>query len=519
MTTKTDLTIEQYISPEQPLTLVKQILAGKSGLFPITGQAGTGKTTTVLMIAHQLWQQGHKITFITEDIEFLNHAREIHNIPGVETWEIQQIKPTEEAWINAVNQALIEPSTAIIIELLTFNNIQAALMAAKAQHWTLIGLDTPFVGVDVLYNLRSWGLSNQEILDHVSGVFSQMLLSRLCEDCKQLTASNLEETRLIYPNSHETRELWREIGCEICNYQGIGGRLRYGRCAVFEVLQIDDEVRPLLANYLEHNILKQPPTNKHFTMRDGSKDLVKNGFVGIKTYQREVLQNPLLRIQHLWEQESLRASLIQAMFSRFVTQNLVERIMSQQDFERIVEGERRDVTCTFCDVRGFTSRSEQCSPTEIFLILNRYFQEIIDIIAEYEGTIDKFIGDSIMIVFGAPMEQSDHQLLAVKCAIAIQQKIAQINQNQDLTPIHIGIGINSGEVVAGCLGSDRRMDYTVLGDVVNTAARIESQAQANQILIGVSTYHAIKENIKCETIGSLTLKGKAEPLEVFQVIY
>jgi adenylate cyclase len=137
----------------------------------------------------------------------------------------------------------------------------------------------------------------------------------------------------------------------------------------------------------------------------------------------------------------------------------------------------------------------------------------------YEGTIDKFIGDSVMVVFGAPIEQTDQELRAVQCAIAIQQKVAEINRTEETVPIHIGIGINSGEVIAGCLGSDRRMDYTILGDVVNTAARLESQAQPDQILIGSETYAAVQDQVECRGIGSLKLKGKVESLEVFEVVY
>ncbi len=510
-----EFTIDPYISPLDARSLTQNILGGKPGLFPITGQAGVGKTTTLFMIAYYSWQQGFPVIVLTEDRELLNS---IHFcLP--ESWVSQYIEPSEQAWLNAIQQVITaNPSTVIVIDQLSGNNDEAALMAAKAKHWVFTCIDTPFVGLDVLYNLKAWGLTNQEILENVSGIFSQMLLPRLCDNCAQLRTVSLEETRFVYPESHQARELWCEVGCSVCNNQGTGGG-RYGFCAAFEVLQIDEEVKPLLADYLESNILRPLPACKHFTVREGSRELVKSGRVGIRTYQREILQNPLLRVQHFWEQESLRASQIQGMFGRFVTQQLVEKLMSQQDFERIIEGERRYVTCFFCDVRGFTTRAEQSSPVEIFLTLNRYFREIIDIVFRYEGTIDKFIGDSVMVVFGAPTEQPDHELRAVQCAISIQQKVAEINQLTDVHPIHIGIGINSGEVVAGCLGSDRRMDYTVLGDVVNTAARLESHAQPGQILIGPETYSAVQEKVECREMGALTLKGKLRALEIFEVSY
>ena len=505
-----ELKLDPYISPVEARLLVQKILDGKPGLFPITGQLGTGKTTTLLIIAYHAWQKSLPVTLLSEERDWFNSM----HIQLPQSWVTQHVEPSEQAWLDAIDEATANPSTIIVIDILNGNNDAAALMAAKSKHWVFVCIDTPFVGIDVLPHLRAWGLTSQEILENVSGVVSQMLLPRLCGNCGQLVPASLEETRLVYPDSRKSKELWREIGCQVCS-----GRGHTGRCASFEVLHIDDEVKPLLEDYLDRNILNRLPNHRHFTMQNGSRDLVKNGIVGIQTYQREVLQNPLLRIQHFWEQENFRAKQFQEMFGRFVTQQLVDRLMSQQDFEQIVEGERKYVTCFFCDVRGFTTRAEQSSPSEIFLTLNRYFREIIDTVFHYEGTIDKFIGDSVMVVFGAPIEQTDQELRAVQCAIAIQQKVAEINRTDETVPIHIGIGINSGEVIAGCLGSDRRMDYTILGDVVNTAARLESQAQPDQILIGSETYAAVQDKVECRGIGSLKLKGKVESLEVFEVVY
>jgi len=256
------------------------------------------------------------------------------------------------------------------------------------------------------------------------------------------------------------------------------------------------------------------------TIQDYARELLREGKIGIQSYKQTISQNPLLRSQHLLEQEKYRSTQIQDMFSRFVTRQVVERILHQSDFTKIIEGERRKATCMFCDIRNFTSYAENNSPDEIFARLNDYFRDIIEIVFDYEGTIDKFIGDSIMLVFGAPTEQEDQELRAVRCAIDIQKKVADINQGTvDKTPINIGIGINTGEVIAGCLGSDRRMDYTVLGDVVNIAARLESKASAGQILISHDTFQAVRDYISCQSIGNLSLKGKSQLLEAFEVLY
>lgn len=453
-----EFSLDQFISPTEAKTIALNILIDRPGLFIVTGQPSTGKTTTLFILAQQAWLQGIPITLLTSDQDLLNQM----HIALPTDWGVQYVDATEEAWGNAVNQHIIaHPGMAMVTDqLIGFNNTAAAVKVAKAGHWVLSCLDTPFVGLDVPYVLRALGYSTQDLVENLVGVLSQMLLPRLCGDCGQLTSATLEETLLVYPDSSKPLELWREVGCPVCNNRGTGGRWQYGRCALFEVLQIDDVVKPIVEDYLERGALGRPPAQKHFTLREGSRELVKEGVVGIQTYQREILQNPLLRVQHFWEQESLRAERIQGMFSRFVTQQLVDKLMLQADFERIIEGERRDVTCFFCDVRGLTARAEQSSAVDLFSTLNCYFREIIDIVFQHEGTIDKFIGDAVMVVFGAPIAQENHALSAVQCAIAIQQKVAEINLTQATSPIHLGIGINSGEVIAGCIGSDRRMDYT-----------------------------------------------------------
>lgn len=511
-----ELSVDQFISPTEAKTIALNILAGRPGLFTVTGQPSTGKTTTLLILAQQAWLQGVPITLLTSDQDLLE---QIHlSLPP--DWAVHYVDATEQAWENAVNQYILpHPGMAMVTDqLVGFNNTTAAMMATKAGHWVLACLDTPFVGLDVLYVLRALSYTSQDLVDNLVGILSQMLLPTLCADCGQLLPATLAETVLVYPDSDKPRELWREVGCPTCGQVGTGGGRKYGRCALFEVLQIDDEVRPLVAAYLEQGSLGRPTAHKHFTLWEGSRELVKQGMIGIQTYQRFVLQNPLLRTQHFWEQASLRADRIQGMFGRFVTQQLVDKLMLQSDFEHIIEGEHREVTCFFCDVRGFTSRAEQSSAVDLFSTLNQYFREIIDIVFQYQGTIDKFIGDSVMVVFGAPVAQVDHALLAVECAIAVQKKVADLN-SQVAFPMRMGIGINSGEVIAGCIGSDRRMDYTVLGDVINIAARLESQAQPNQILLGPTTHAAVQSTIDCQGVGAIQLKGKAEPVEVFEVIY
>lgn len=212
---------------------------------------------------------------------------------------------------------------------------------------------------------------------------------------------------------------------------------------------------------------------------------------------------------------------LRSVFGRFLERGVVEELLKSPDIGNIVKGGRCVVSCMFCDVCGFTALSESISPTVLFRLLNAYFSEIIDVVIGHGGTIDKFVGDSIMVVFGAPVRQQDHALRAVRCAVDIQRKARSLHgSGAGYAPrISFGIGINSGEVVAGCLGNSSRMDYTVLGDVINIAARLEGRTGPGQILIGSETFSQVNDSCECRSLGPLQLKGKTSATETYEVHY
>ncbi len=505
--------LQDLLPPSSPrssstLEFIQNILSGSPSIFATTGISGTGKLTILLAIVQEFAKSGLPVTVLTEELDF----------PFVlpESWTVQTVSPSETAWMEAMEKARQDSSSFLIVDMLNLRNDHAVFHAAQQQKWIFTCIQTPYIGIDVIYNFLDWrGLNYLEILQNFSCIWSQILLPVLCSNCARPIQVGIEAMQLLDPSTHHSEKLWQEVGCTICEQKGTKGR-----CAAYEILQIDDETRPILQDYLEKNIVKPLPINKHQTIQDCARSLLRVGRVGIETYKRVITQNPMLRVQHLLEHEKYRSAQMQDMFSRFVTRQVVDRIMHSSDFAEIVAGERRKVTCVFCDVRNFTSYAETASPDDIFALLNSYFQDIIEIVFQYEGTIDKFIGDSIMLVFGAPTEQIDQEIRAVNCAIAIQHKVAEINEtrtNSDI--INLGIGINTGEVIAGCLGSERRMDYTVLGDVVNVAARLESRAIAKQILISKETFTAVQDTISCRSVGELSLKGKADKLSAFEVVY
>ena len=214
-------------------------------------------------------------------------------------------------------------------------------------------------------------------------------------------------------------------------------------------------------------------------------------------------------------------AIVRQRFEKLVAPNLVERIISGElQVERT--GRNRDVTILFSDIRGFTSFSETRRPEEIVAVLNDYFEEMVEVVFANEGTLDKFVGDEIMALFGAPVGHADDPVRALRTAIEMQQNLGRLNQvwrEAGIPEFTVGIGINSGEVTAGFIGSSKALEYTVIGDVVNTAARFCSNAAPGEILVGVSTYLRVQDHFKFEALAPMQVKNKELPVQVYRVVY
>jgi adenylate cyclase len=218
--------------------------------------------------------------------------------------------------------------------------------------------------------------------------------------------------------------------------------------------------------------------------------------------------------------ERTRATDIEKIFGRFMEPEVLELLLANKNIDQILRGEKRRVTCMFCDICGFTPLAERIGSPELFVLLNQYFGHVIDIIFAHEGTIDKMIGDAIMVLFGAPIDQENQEARAVRCAIDIQRKLAAIRSAVETgVPLNMSVTINTGEVSAGCLGNERRMDYTVLGDVINIAARMQDLTKPDQILMGEETKRSLPDGFECRSIGTAELKGRSNLQEFYEVIF
>ncbi len=226
------------------------------------------------------------------------------------------------------------------------------------------------------------------------------------------------------------------------------------------------------------------------------------------------------------EQERLRRDILQEKairdrLARYSSPNVVERIVADKQSQLDeMHAEEREVSVLFCDLSGFTSMSEHMAPSELAQVLNDLFARLTNAIFRFEGTLDKFMGDAVMAIFGAPLSQPDHAERAVGAAIMMQHALEDFNrQNPDRKTISMRVGINSGNVVAGDIGSPKRKDYTVLGDTVNVASRLESSvAKSGQIAVGPATYEMVKKRFECRPLEPVKLKGKQDCVQPYLVI-
>lgn len=211
---------------------------------------------------------------------------------------------------------------------------------------------------------------------------------------------------------------------------------------------------------------------------------------------------------------------VQSMFGRYVSARVVDQLVKNPEMAN-PSGRKERLTMFFSDVRGFTSMSEKMSPEEVQKLLSEYFTEMTRILFQHGGTLDKFMGDAVMAFFGNPEPQPDHALRAVLMALEMQEAIAVLNRKwaaEGRRTIGVGMGINTGDVTVGNLGSKDFLDYTVIGDAVNLACRLEQNAKAGDIIITQATYDEVKHAVEVEPMEPIRVKGKSEPIPIYRVL-
>ena len=220
----------------------------------------------------------------------------------------------------------------------------------------------------------------------------------------------------------------------------------------------------------------------------------------------------------LAHQKIAQQALQRSALERFLSPEVAEMVVANPDIR--LGGVNQQVSVLFADIRGFTPMSENMEPERVVEILNEYFTRVTDVIFDYGGTLDKYIGDAVMAVFGAPISKGNDAANAVNSAIHIQRLLIELNRDaaaRRWPRLQVGIGVNTGIVTAGNIGSPRRLDYTVVGDAVNTASRLMSNAAPGQILISRSTQELLQGTFDLAQLPPLTVKGRSEPVQIFSV--
>lgn len=220
--------------------------------------------------------------------------------------------------------------------------------------------------------------------------------------------------------------------------------------------------------------------------------------------------------------QELEKRRVRSLFSRFISPEMVDQMIDTQDLNSL--NKRSDVSIIFSDIRGFTTLSEKLSPEDVVALLNPYLEAMSNVIYEHGGTIDKYEGDAIIAFFGEPVPFKDHAARALRASLDMRKALEKLRNQWEKegrpNQIEMGIGINSGEVFVGLLGSAQRINYTVIGDNANLASRLQdlTKTYAWPILISESTYQQVKDEFETEFADAVTVKGKTQPVNVYKVV-
>ncbi len=280
------------------------------------------------------------------------------------------------------------------------------------------------------------------------------------------------------------------------------------------------EIMPAFANDILPHLAAVRKSDQPVVGLELSQDLPERGFVDwrfnlspLKDAGQKT-QGVAIVLDDMTEQKKLEAQ--RGLLRRMVSPAVLDQIDPNS---LQIGGKKVYITILFADIRGFTAYSEQHSPEELVAVLNRYLAAAADAVLANEGTVDKFLGDAVMAWYNAPLPQPDHTLRAVKSALAVRDAVAALHiEMPKEAHLDFGVGIHYGEAVLGWIGTEKRLEYTAISDSVNTAKRIQENCAKNQILISREAYERVKDEINAKPFIPLSVKGKTQPLEVYEVL-
>lgn len=259
-------------------------------------------------------------------------------------------------------------------------------------------------------------------------------------------------------------------------------------------------------------------TDKTKGLEAGADDFLSKPFSQIELLARS---RSLLRIKQLHDELQLKNALLERVLMRYISKDVAREILTDPERNLQLGGHTRDISVLFADIRGFTAFSEQREASQVTQMLNLIFSALSPLVFEHNGTLDKYLGDAIMAFYGAPIASADGAAQAVRTAWAMQERFARLREETPAlaeSRLGLGIGIFTGAAVVGNIGSERMMNYTVIGNTPNTARRLQETAQPGQILIGKATYQAVKALAVLRPTKLLHLKGRSQPVKAYEVL-
>ncbi|AFY43600.1 GAF domain-containing protein [Nostoc sp. PCC 7107] len=282
------------------------------------------------------------------------------------------------------------------------------------------------------------------------------------------------------------------------------------------ILTVRDRTNPDV--FIPWNLLLTPPSQLIPTSQVEQLERSINLTVNPLTNPEGGVRGGLVVLEDISQEKRLKMTMY-----RYLTPHVAEQVMAVGE-DALMVGERKDVTILFSDIRGYTTLTENLGAAAVVSLLNQYFETMVEAVFNYEGTLDKFIGDALMAVFGAPLPLTEnHAWQAIQSALDMRQRLEEFNQRriiQEQPQIRIGIGISSGDVVSGNIGSHKRMDYTVIGDSVNLSARLEAVTKEYgcDIILSEFTYQLCSDRIWVRELDQIRVKGKHQAVNIYELI-
>ncbi len=370
--------------------------------------------------------------------------------------------------------------------------------------------------INLLYNLADKIKANFDIKEISQSIINQATLAIKSTNASVMLYNDklnaLQVVAAIGENSMSNTII--EAGKGIAGHVFLSGKAEV-------VNNTCDDIRYIKNSCATGSLLCAPIKTREKTI--GVINLSHNNVINytaadLKLFCALVSQGAIALENAILHENKIKEERLKSHLERYVSEKVVHAIMEGGD-SRELRPEKRYISILFSDIRGFTKICEHVDSTDILAYLNTYFEKMVDLIFEEQGTINKFVGDMIVALFGAPEVLPESEKHCVLAAINMQNWLkrsehAWINQN-----FKTGIGLNSGKVLIGNVGSPKHMDYTAIGDEVNLAARLQSLAEGGQILVSNSIYDTTKDMFNYQYQGALTIKGKEKPVDVYEVIY